>query len=68
MNFPDDILMIIKEFSMPCSRPDWRQGCLINRFYNDYSHSFNTIIRRKYKQKLHRRIALNFEFYNFIYF
>jgi len=27
MNFPDDVLMIIKEFSMPCTRPDWRQGC-----------------------------------------
>ena len=24
MHFPDDILMIIKEFSQPLTRPDWR--------------------------------------------
>lgn len=31
MELPDDILMIIKEYSMPISRPDWRQGCYFNR-------------------------------------
>ena len=25
MQFPDDVLAIIKEFSQPLTRPDWRQ-------------------------------------------
>lgn len=31
MELPDDVLRIIKEYSMPISRPDWRQGCYFNR-------------------------------------
>ena len=31
MELPDDILKIIKEYSQPISRPDWRRGCYYNR-------------------------------------
>ena len=31
MELPDDILIIIKEYSQPISRPDWREGCYFNR-------------------------------------
>jgi len=27
MILPDEILAIIKEYSKPLTRPDWRQGC-----------------------------------------
>ena len=32
MELPPDLLILIKEFAQPISRPDWRQGCAINRF------------------------------------
>lgn len=31
MELPDDVLKIIKEYSQPITRPDWRQGCYYNR-------------------------------------
>jgi hypothetical protein len=31
MELPDDILNIIKEYSQPMTRPDWRKGCYYNR-------------------------------------
>jgi len=31
MELPDDILNIIKEYSQPITRPDWRKGCYYNR-------------------------------------
>lgn len=31
MELPDDVLKIIKEYSQPISRPDWREGCFFNR-------------------------------------
>jgi hypothetical protein len=38
MELPDDILKLIKEYSMPVTRPDWRKGCYCNRqiFYRVY--------------------------------
>lgn len=32
MELPDDVLNIIKEYSKPLTRPDWRLGCYYNRF------------------------------------
>ena len=32
MEFPDDILRLIKEFSMPLTRCDYKKGCYIARF------------------------------------
>ena len=34
MEFPDDILMHIKEYSKPMTRPDWRKGAAFNRRYD----------------------------------
>jgi hypothetical protein len=34
MELPDDILKLIKEYSAPVSRPDWRKGAAFNRFYD----------------------------------
>jgi hypothetical protein len=31
MEFPEDILMIIREYSKPLTRHDWRLGCYYNR-------------------------------------
>ena len=31
MELPQDLLILIKEFSKPISRPDWRQGSILNR-------------------------------------
>jgi hypothetical protein len=31
MELPDDILMIIREYSKPLTRPDWRLGSYFNR-------------------------------------
>lgn len=32
MELPEDVLMIIKEYAQPITRPDWRLGCYYNRF------------------------------------
>jgi hypothetical protein len=34
MELPDDILMYIKEYSKPLTRPDWRKGAAFNRYYD----------------------------------
>jgi len=31
MEFPEDIIKLIKDFSMPITRPDWRNGCWFKR-------------------------------------
>jgi len=31
MELPEDVLMIIREYSKPLTRPDWRLGCYYNR-------------------------------------
>ena len=52
MELPDDILMIIKEYSMPISRPDWRQGCYFNRHpfkINNKLYTFKYMLRLLYK-------------------
>jgi len=36
MELPDDILSIIKEYSQPISRPDWREGCYFNRHLDEH--------------------------------
>jgi len=35
MELPDDILNIIREYSKPLTRPDWREGCYYNRCIRD---------------------------------
>jgi len=36
MELPDDVLKIIKEYSMHITRPDWREGCYFNRHLDEY--------------------------------
>jgi hypothetical protein len=31
MILPDDVIALIKEYSMPITSPDWRQGCYYKR-------------------------------------
>ena len=31
MELPDDVLMYIREFTRPVSRPDWKKGGALNR-------------------------------------
>lgn len=31
MEFPQEIQNIINEYSKPCTRPDWRDGCYFSR-------------------------------------
>jgi len=38
MELPTDVLMYIKEFSRPISRPDWRKGCAFNRGTHHSDH------------------------------
>jgi len=54
MELPDDILKIIKEYSMPISRPDWKKGNYCNRhiFYKidglNYRGTFSDAIHFEY--------------------
>lgn len=66
MELPDDILMIIKEYSMPMTRPDWRRGCYYNR-YTYIIHAHDIDIEINFKVAIHTtfRIAyLNFVNYD----
>jgi len=47
MEFPDDILRLIKEYSRPISRPDWRT--LHKMPYNKYL----TLFHNEYRKRIH---------------
>ena len=52
MELPDDILKIIKEYSQPLTRPDWRKGCYFNRRpyrVNNKYYTFKFMLRLLYK-------------------
>ena len=52
MELPDDVLKIIKEYSMPITRPDWRKGCYYNRYpfkINNKLYTFKYMLRLVYK-------------------
>jgi len=52
MELPDDILNIIKEYSQPITRPDWRKGCYYNRrLYHLYGlkYKFKFIVNLCYR-------------------
>ena len=38
MEFPEDIIYIINQFSKPLTRPDWRKGSYLNRLDDDYNY------------------------------
>lgn len=51
MELPDDILKLIKEYSMPMTRPDWRKGCYCYRqilYYLKTHKKFKGIIGFKF--------------------
>lgn len=56
MELPQDVLDIIREFSKPITRPDWRQGSYFKINFNLY-HYLIKQIAREYKI---RRIIVNF--------
>lgn len=58
MYLPDDVLDIIREYSKPLTRPDWRQGSYFKRNFNLY-HYLIQQISREYRI---RRIITNFGF------
>jgi hypothetical protein len=61
MELPDDVLMIIKEYSKPITRPDWRLGCYYNRrtyYILGENMSFGHIIH----------IIFRVAFLNFLYY
>lgn len=47
MELPIELQRIIKEYSMPLTRPDWRKGCYCNRqlFYSIYKIKTNEIYK-----------------------
>lgn len=49
MELPDDVLKIIKDYSMPINRPDWRKGCYFNRYPFNIN---NTLFTFKYMLRL----------------
>ena len=52
MELPDDVLKIIKEYSMPITRSDWRKGCYFNRYpfnVNKKYYTFKFMLRLIYK-------------------
>lgn len=57
MELPHDVLMLIKEYAQPLTRPDWRKGCYYNRFhykiYINYKFKyFVLLIYRKYRYNI----------------
>ena len=56
MHLPDDVLGIIKEFSMPLSRGDWKKGSYLKINFNLYECLIKQI-SREYKI---RRLIRNF--------
>ena len=60
MELPDDILIIIKEYSMPITRPDWRKGCYFNRYpyrIHNKLYTFKYMLRLLYK--IHQDLVID---------
>lgn len=43
MEFPEDIVSLIREYSKPVSRVDWRQGSLLCRSYLTPVHFYSEL-------------------------
>ncbi len=56
MQLPDDILVIIKEYSKSITRPDWRQGS----YYKQNYSLFNYLIQQIAREYKIRRLVRNF--------
>jgi len=60
MELPYDVLKIIKEYSQPLTRPDWRQGCHYNRRtyfvlggYMSFDHVIYTLFKIAFLNFVH---------------
>jgi len=56
MQLPDDILDIIREYSKPVTRGDWKKGSYLKRNYNLY----NCLIKQISREFKIRRLVINF--------
>ena len=60
LELPDDILRIIKEYSMPITRHDWRSlhKMTQNQFIRDYNIEFMTRYRNELRfQRMHNNLG-----------
>ena len=62
MEFPDDILGVIREFSRPLCRVDWRQGSYIRRMYVSPASNFHSDVL----MRVHDWRERNLEFDHFL--
>ena len=61
MELPQDVLRIIKEYSMPVTRPDWRTLHIMP--FIVYKNEFLKVNQRFYRDLRHNRV---FNWMNFI--
>ena len=68
MELPDDVLAIIKEYSLPITRPDWRTiHCMTGLdYYASLAKSFNKTKNKLYANTLRKdnKYMYMFSFYN----
>jgi hypothetical protein len=79
MELPSDVNQIIKEFSLPITRPDWKLGSYMMREYKDtyYGPFFSRLNKRDFKIYLlhclvdshndYKAWALNMEMKDFLF-
>jgi hypothetical protein len=54
MNIPDDIILLIREFSNPLTRPDWRVFCPMTalQLHQTIQKTYNQSIQKPYNQRV----------------
>ena len=52
MEFPIEIQMLIKDYLRPITRPDWRKGSSINRYYKSWWGQLNRLNIKEFKEYL----------------
>ncbi len=66
MELPQELGQLINEFARPITRPDWKQGCALNRFINLHNKLWYHILYT-FQDELDRRhwnLYLEFEYEN----
>ena len=64
MELPPEILRLIKEYSLPLTKPDWRKGCYYNRQierfnferHPDYIYGFRRVVNIIAKMRRERYV------------
>jgi hypothetical protein len=57
MEFPDDVLKIIRDYSMPVTRPDWRN--LHKMTYIEYETAFFLVYKKRYEQNRYDKLLFS---------